>query len=231
MSFEGIIGNDKIKNELQEVLYTGNISHSYLFIGQEGIGKKKIAEEFAKMILCLSEDKKPCNTCSACIKFNTCNNPDFIEVEPDGNSLKIAQIRSMQEKIYEKPIVSNKKVIIINDSDKMTEEAQNSLLKTLEEPPEYIVIILITANENKLLNTIKSRCLKISFNTIDQKQMLEYITKNQIMSNPSKNILNMCGGSIGKLQKINESIEEYNKIEQITNNMLQRPNKKHSRNA
>ena len=137
----------------------------------------------------------------------------------------------MQEKIYEKPIVSNKKVIIINDSDKMTEEAQNSLLKTLEEPPEYIVIILITANENKLLNTIKSRCLKISFNTIDQKQMLEYITKNQIMSNPSKNILNMCGGSIGKLQKINESIEEYNKIEQITNNMLQRPNKKHCRNV
>ena len=111
MSFEGIIGNDKIKNELQEVLYTGNISHSYLFIGQEGIGKKKIAEEFAKMILCLSEDKKPCNTCSACIKFNTCNNPDFIEVEPDGNSLKIAQLEACKKKYMKSQLFLIKKLL------------------------------------------------------------------------------------------------------------------------
>lgn len=220
MNFEGIIGNDKIKKELQENINTGTISHSYLFVGQEGIGKKKIAEQFAKMILCLSEKNKACNTCSSCIKFNSSNNPDFAEIEPDGNSLKIEQIRSMQERIYEKPIVSTKKVFIINDSDKMTEPAQNSLLKTLEEPPEYIVIILITANENKLLNTIKSRCLKISFNNIDYKQMLEYIEKNQIMQQPSQNILNMCNGSFGKLAKINESLEEYNQIEKITNDML-----------
>ena len=104
------------------------------------------------------------DNCSSCVKFNSSNNPDFVLIEQDGNSIKIAQIREMQENVYTKPIVSRKKVFIINDSDKMTEEAQNSLLKTLEEPPEYIIIILITANENKLLNTIKSRCLKISFN-------------------------------------------------------------------
>lgn len=220
MNFEGIIGNDKIKKELQEVVNLDTISHSYLFVGQDGIGKRKVAEEFAKMILCLTEDNKACNACSSCIKFNSNNNLDFTEIEPDGNSLKIAQIREMQERIYEKPIVSNKKVFIINDSDKMTEEAQNSLLKTLEEPPEYIVIILITSNENKLLNTIKSRCLKISFNNIDTQQMKKYIEENQIMQNPSDNILSMCNGSIGKLIKINEDIEDYNQIEQITNNMI-----------
>ncbi|MGN1327933.1 MAG: DNA polymerase III subunit delta' [Clostridia bacterium] len=181
MNFDGIIGNNKIKKELEENVKNGNISHSYMFLGQEGIGKRQIAIEFAKMILCLSEKNRACDICNSCIKFKSNNNPDFTILEPDGNSLKIAQIRDIQEKIYEKPIVSNKKVFIIDDSDKMTEEAQNSLLKTLEEPPEYIVIILITSNENKLLNTIKSRCLKISFNNIPTEEMTEYITKNQIM--------------------------------------------------
>lgn len=218
MSFENIIGNDKIKRELQETVKNNTLSHSYLFVGQEGIGKKIFAKEFAKMVLCL--DKNSCDKCSSCIKFNSGNNPDFLLLEPDGNSIKIAQIRQMQEDVYEKPIASNKKVFIINDSEKMTEEAQNSLLKTLEEPPEYIMIILIASNENKLLNTIKSRCLKISFNNIDTKEILNYISKEEIMQKPSDNLLKMCNGSIGKLVKINQELEAYNEIEKSTNELL-----------
>lgn len=212
MSFGKIIGNNRIKKDLQETVKNNNISHSYLFIGQEGIGKKMFAKEFAKMILCLSENKA-CNECDSCIKFNSNNNPDFTVVEPDGNFIKIDQIREMQEDIYKKPIVSNKKVFIINDSDNMKEEAQNCLLKTLEEPPEYIVIILICANENKLLNTIKSRCLKIKFNNLDEKELIDYVEKEQIMQNPSNSLLAMCSGSLGKLIKINENVEEYNFVE------------------
>ena len=122
--------------------------------------------------------------------------------------------------MYTKPIVSRKKVFIINDSDKMTEEAQNSLLKTLEEPPEYIMIILITANENKLLNTIKSRCLKISFNNLETSDLISYINSVQGMQVPSENLLKMCNGSIGKLMKVNENLEEYNAVESTTNNFL-----------
>lgn len=218
MSFENIIGNDKIKQELQEFVKNNTISHSYLFVGQEGIGKKLFAKELAKMELCL--EKSACDKCSSCIKFNSENNPDFQVIEPDGNSIKISQIRQMQENVYKKPIVSNKKVFIIDDSDKMTEEAQNSLLKTLEEPPEYIMIILIASNENKLLNTIKSRCLKISFNNIDTKEILGYISKEQIMTNPSDTLLKMCNGSIGKLIKINQSLEEYSQIEKSTNELI-----------
>jgi len=188
LSFENIVGNTKIKQELKNVANSNAVSHSYLFVGEEGIGKKQIAREFAKMILCLSQEKENCNQCDSCIKFISNNNPDFIEISEDGNSIKIAQIRELQEKIYQKPIVSSKKVVIIDNSEKMTEEAQNSLLKTLEEPPEYIVIILITSNENKLLNTIKSRCLKLSFVNIDSKEMIEYIDKNQEIQKPSQNI-------------------------------------------
>ena len=219
MSFEKIIGNDKIKKELQEAVINNAISHSYLFVGQEGIGKKLFAKELAKMELCL-DNNNACDKCSSCIKFNSENNPDFAILNPDGNSIKISQIREMQQNVYKKPIVSNKKVFIIDDSDKMSEEAQNSLLKTLEEPPEYIIIILITSNENKLLNTIKSRCLKINFNNIDTKDILQYISKEQIMDQPSSSLLTMCNGSIGKLIKINQNIEEYSEIEKNTNDFI-----------
>lgn len=219
MSFDGIIGNNRIKQDLQETVNNGTISHSYLFVGQDGIGKLMFAREFAKLILCLSENRG-CDTCSSCIKFDSGNNPDFIELEPDENSIKISQVREMQENIYQKPIVSNKKVIIINNSDKMTEEAQNSLLKTLEEPPEYVVIILIASNENKLLNTIKSRCLKISFSNLSVEDISKYIEQKNIFPKPSENILKTCNGSLGKLIKINENLEEYNKIDDVTNKFI-----------
>ena len=219
MSFDGIIGNTRIKQDLQEIVKNETISHSYLFVGQDGIGKLMFAREFAKLILCLSENRG-CDTCSSCIKFDSGNNPDFIELEPDGNSIKILQVREMQENIYQKPIVSNKKVIIINDSDKMTEEAQNSLLKTLEEPPEYIVIILIASNENRLLNTIKSRCLKMSFSDLSTDEIIEYIKQKNVMPKPSENILKACNGSLGRLININEDLEEYNQIDLATDKFI-----------
>ena len=98
--FEKIIGNDSIKEQLVKSLNNNQISHSYLFIGIEGIGKKLIATEFAKAILCLN-DKKYCNNCKSCIEFDSDNNPDFLYIEPDGNSIKIDQIREMQ-KSYKK---------------------------------------------------------------------------------------------------------------------------------
>lgn len=219
MIFEKLIGNDKIKEELADTIKSNNVSHSYLFAGPEGIGKKLFAKEFAKACLCLSEEK-PCSKCSSCVKFDGENNPDYKEIGPDGNSIKIAQIRELQERIYEKPIDSSKKVIVIDDSDKMTEEAQNGLLKTLEEPPEYAIIILIATNENKLLNTVKSRCLKISFSAIADSEVKKYILQNNIIESPSENILKVCGGSLGKVKHVAENLEIYSQIEDVTNKLI-----------
>ena len=219
MIFEKLIGNDKIKEELADTIKSNNVSHSYLFAGPDGIGKKLFAKEFAKACLCLSEEK-PCSKCSSCVKFDGENNPDYKEIGPDGNSIKIAQIRELQERIYEKPIDSSKKVIVIDDSDKMTEEAQNGLLKTLEEPPEYAIIILIATNENKLLNTVKSRCLKISFSAIADSEVKKYILQNNIIESPSENILKVCGGSLGKVKHVAENLEIYNQIEDVTNKLI-----------
>ena len=129
--FNNILGNDNIKELLTNAVKNNKASHSYMFVGTEGIGKKLIAKEFAKMILCTDENKY-CGKCKSCIEFESSNNPDFKIIEPDGNSLKIEQIREFQNKVSEKPIISNRKVYIINDSDKMTTEAQNGLLKNAQ---------------------------------------------------------------------------------------------------
>jgi len=180
--FETIIGNEKNKELLKNIIDTNNIAHSYMFIGKDSIGKLLFAKEFAKAILCTAEEK-PCNKCKSCIEFDTYNNPDFSILDPEGTSIKIEQIRELIKKIYEKPVVSNRKVYIINDSNYMTKEAQNSLLKTLEEPPEYVTIILITSNENSFLPTIKSRCTKISFNRLTNIELVEVLEKEYKYSN------------------------------------------------
>lgn len=217
MTFNNIIGNERNKELLNQIIETDNISHSYMFIGKDSIGKLLFAKEFAKAILCL-EKEKPCNKCKSCIEFNTNNNPDFNILEPEGNIIKIEQIRELTKKVYEKPITSSKKVYIINDSHCMTKEAQNSLLKTLEEPPEYVIIILITSNENLFLPTIKSRCTKILFNKLNNKE-LSNILEREYNYNASDVILKIADGSISKALSIKDKEEDYLKIKDIFSNL------------
>ena len=224
MAFETIIGNDKIKNMLETSIKSGNILHSYMFCGQEGIGKSLIAKEFAKGILCENKSIAPCNKCKSCVEFNTGNHPDLYVVEPDGSTVKIEQIRYLNSKILEKPVTSLKKVYIINDSDKMTSDAQNALLKTLEEPPEYAILILICKQESSMLATIKSRCTKLEFQSLTNEELKNYfMQKNEKIS---EQVLNLSAGSISKalkvipkqeiylnLQKLLENLENINKLE------------------
>ncbi len=216
--FNNILGNDKIKESLVSSVKNNKISHSYLFIGIEGIGKKMIAKEFAKMLLC-TDINKGCNKCKSCIEFETNNNPDFKIIEPDGNSLKIEQIREFQAKVYEKPIISTRKVYIIDDSDKMTIEAQNCLLKTLEEPPEYVTIILIGSNENSFLSTIKSRCMILHFEKLSNEIIKNYLQENYKTNIDSEIMLEAFQGSIGKAIQLREKQEDYKKIEDIIYNL------------
>lgn len=213
MNLENIIGNEKVKQMIEKTVKTNNILHSYLFLGIEGIGKSIFAREFAKMLLCEAENK-PCETCESCLKFKNNNHPDLMIIENEEKAIKIEQIRYLQQKISEKPIISNKKIYIINNSDTMTKEAQNCLLKTIEEPPEYATIILIASNENKLLNTIKSRCMKVSFNKIEDKDILNYIKENSI-EGITPNMVAFCNGSIGKIISVRENKDDYLKLEEL----------------
>ena len=194
--FEKVIGNEQIKEMLSNSIKNKTLSHSYLFVGEKGIGKKLLATEFAKQILGGEIE----------------NHPDFLCIEPDGNSIKIEQIRILQKKIQEKPITSDKKVYILDDAETMTVEAQNCLLKTLEEPPEFATIILIGSNENDFLSTIKSRCMIFRFMPIEDEKIKEYMHKNYGINNLTQNHLSMFQGSIGKAISLKDKQEKYDKI-------------------
>lgn len=220
MAFEGLIGNEKNKNILANSVKSENILHSYLFTGIKGIGKSLLAEEFAKMILCDSNQEKPCGKCKSCLEFQGRSHPDFLLVKPiEGKTIKIEQIRYLQEKIAEKPVTSEKKVYIIDEADTMTREASNALLKTLEEPPTYATLILITDNESKLLVTIKSRCTKIAFEPLTEEELKIYLSQVDFKENITGKMLKQSQGSIGRLIEIQENIETYKQVDEIIENL------------
>lgn len=230
--FENIVGNNKIKESLKNAVKSNNVSHSYLFLGKAGVGKKLFAKDLAKKVMCLgsnydaqdnvlrsTRDNKEkvesenlsleYDNCDSCIKFDANSNPDFSIIVPDGKSIKIEQIRDLQARILEKPISSNKKVYIIDDADTMTEESQNCLLKTLEEPPEYAMIILIASNENRMLQTIKSRCVIIRFEDLTNEEI------SQILHTNDQDIIRLCEGSVAKADTISEKREMFAQLKNI----------------
>ena len=210
--FDQIIGNENIKKYLIKSIKNKTNAHSLIFSGKSGIGKKLFAREYAKNIMCLEEGK--CNkSCSSCVKFEADSNPDFLQIEKDKNTIKIEQIRKLQEEIYKMPIISEKKVYIINDADAMTKEAQNCFLKTLEEPPEYAVIILIVSNESKLLETIKSRCVKIQFQELNKEEI------KQILKDTDDDIIELLDGSLENAYKIEKIKDNYIELKRIVENI------------
>lgn len=208
--FDKIIGNNENKKILENMVKKQNIPHSYIFSGIPGIGKFLFAKEFAKAILCRNETIKPCNSCIACTSFDNSNNPDCIIIDEGTDSIKTEQIKELTKSVLEKPIESYKKIYIINNSENMTKEAQNSLLKTLEEPPGYIVILLITSNENILLNTIKSRCMKLMFQPLSNNEIFEYFKRND--EQIDEGMLDIFEGSIEKAFEVKDKKEIYEKI-------------------
>lgn len=218
--FEKIVGNTPIKQMLEKTIQKETTSHSYLFVGIKGIGKKMVAIEFAKKILCIKKEQD--ETCKSCIEFESKNHPDFMCIKPEGNSIKIEQIRFLQKKIQEKPIIANKKVYIIDEADTMTSEAQNCLLKTLEEPPEFATLILIGSNENAFLTTIKSRCMILHFQPITNEAIKQYMEENYGMTNIPQNYINMFQGSIGKAISLKDKQAQYESIENIIENLNQK---------
>ena len=191
MYFEKIKGQNFAKKYLTNSIKSNMVSHAYMFEGPNGIGKNTMARELAAILLEME---------------NLFNSPDYIEIKPDGNSIKIAKIRKLQSDILVKPYKSYK-IYVIDEAQKMTVEAQNALLKTLEEPPKYAIIILITDNKESLLDTIKSRCEIIKFTPIPMQEVASYLTMNGIDSKRASLLANFSRGSMKKAIELSESEE------------------------
>lgn len=174
MNWDEISGYKRQVGILRNTIDSGKISHFYLFEGEKGTSKKDIALAFSKAILCKADIDAPCEICASCLKFNSENHPDFKMLSPSKSFIKKEDVEDMIDDISIIPFEGGKKVFLIEDLELARPETQNLLLKTLEEPPNYVVIIILTSNVNKMLTTIRSRCQSIKFYNKDN---MEYIRK------------------------------------------------------
>ncbi|MCL1936617.1 MAG: AAA family ATPase [Defluviitaleaceae bacterium] len=214
-SFSDIFGNKQLIENLKKSLQNSTLSHAYLFLGPSGIGKTLLSYTFAKSILC-EEEYPPCGICSSCRVFDNYNNPDFIKISTYSKTIGVEIIRDVIKDIIIPPN-GNKKILLIDNVDIMTVAAQNSLLKTLEEPPKYLIIMLLGISKNNLLVTLLSRCTIINMLPLPDEDVMLYAKKNNIHEN--RFYINYAAGNIGTLIKIS-SDEDFKNLRNFTIDFL-----------
>lgn len=201
-TFKDIIGQEQTKKYLQDAIKKGNVSHAYIINGENGSGRRLIASALTKTLLCEnpSPEGDACGHCKSCLQFDSNNHPDVRFITHEKASISVDDIREqLVNDITIKPYSSEHKVYIIPDANKMTEQAQNSLLKTIEEPPEYANILLITENADNLLETIQSRCITLNTKPLNKEEITRYLVKNLQMEPEQAEIASsFCQGNVGK---------------------------------
>ena len=204
--YQGIKGHKRQIEIIERALSGNTVPHAYLFTGMKGIGKKMVALNLASALQCTSHGERPCGMCNACVKSRDANHPDIVLLEPDGKFIKIEQIRELQKRLAYKPFEGIATVCIVDGADKMNPAAANSLLKLLEEPPPAAYLILIAENVRQIIPTIISRCQKLKFNTLSNKEISEILLKEQGLSEKdAASIARISEGSPGKALVFYES--------------------------
>lgn len=205
MGFQEIKGQKRAVDLLKAGFARGRISHAYLFQGPQGVGKARTALVFTQLLNCENPvEGEPCGNCSHCRRIREGNHPDTIRVQAEGKTIKISQIRTLQEKAYFKCYEAKYKVIMIEDAHLMGQEAANSLLKILEEPPEDTIFILITEEVKNLPSTILSRCQMVNFMPLDGESIKELLTEMGL--DPSF-ALGLSRGSVGRARDFIERLD------------------------
>lgn len=212
MSFLEICGHAGQIAILKKTVARRRASHAYLFSGIGGIGKKTLALSFVKALNCQQKDADDaCGKCSSCLKMQRKTHPDLITVEPDGQFIRIAAIREIQEQMKIKPLEGGWRGIIIDEADKLREEAANALLKTLEEPNAFNIFILICSRPHYLLPTIVSRCRQMRFHPLATATVVRFLQERRGMDPERAALLaGLSGGSIGRALDMNkEGVDAY----------------------
>lgn len=212
--FQDIIGQEQIKEHLQNALTTGKVSHAYIINGEKSSGKEFIARIFAMTLQCEQGGTEPCNECRSCKQTLSKNQPDIIYVSHEKpNSIGVDDIRAqVNNDVAIKPYSSKYKVYIINEAEKMTPQAQNAILKTLEEPPAYAVIILLVSNINTLLPTILSRCVVLNMKPVRDALVKKYLMEElQVPDYKAEVCVAFARGNVGKAKMLAAS-EEFENV-------------------
>lgn len=221
-TFGSVIGHKEIIGHLQSAIRLGKVSHAYMFCGEDGAGKNLLASIFAAALQCQGEGEKPCGSCGSCRKAESGNHPDIIRViHEKPASIGIEEVRSqLVGDVTVKPYSGPYKVYIIDEAEKLTVQAQNSILKTIEEPPAYAVILLLTSNAEALLPTISSRCVKLKLKAVSDAMIKNYLIDTcRLPDYQAEMDAAFAQGNVGKARKIAMS-EEFSKTREYALRIL-----------
>lgn len=214
--FKEILGNEHLKDYLKNSIKIGKVYHAYIFSGEDNSGKKMMADAFSMMLQCEEKNENDaCMECHFCRQSMSKNNPDIIWVGHEKASIGVDVIREkINNDIAIKPYSCKYKIYILDEAEKMTVQAQNSLLKTIEEPPEYAIIILITNNAQSFLPTILSRCITLTMKPVENKRIREYLVTNcEVPAYMADLCTAFAQGNVGKAIKLAKS-EHFNEIKE-----------------
>ena len=204
MGFEMLLGNARLKENLRAGVSRGKLSHSYLISGPTGAGKRTLARLLAAAALC-REENRPCLACPACRKVMADTHPDYITVDdPEKKTVSVDLIRQARADMYVRPNEGDKKIYCIPRAQDMRPEAQNALLKVMEEPPEYGVFLLLTDNPEKLLPTIRSRCAQLRLEGLSP-EVLEQALQREFPdagANEIQGAIRRSGGYLGQAKAL-----------------------------
>ncbi|MGQ9508014.1 MAG: DNA polymerase III subunit delta' [Thermodesulfobacteriota bacterium] len=212
MSFKTVLGHERAIKWLQRAILQQRIVHSYLFWGNEGIGKKYVALQFAKALNCQGKHREmadACDVCHSCKKIDQQIHPDVLLIEPEGQTLRVDQVREMQKDLAYRPYEGRRRVVILSAADRMAPQMSNTLLKTLEEPPLSTVFILMANHPRRMLPTILSRCQSIPFHPLPTPLVSKWLMEQKNINKKEAHLLALLSeGSLGKALEILERIEQ-----------------------
>ncbi len=209
MSFAQILGEERAVAIVRNALRQDRIPHAYLFVGPEGVGKRLCALTLAKALNCLSppEPAECCEQCSSCMKINSGNHADVVLLEPEGELIKIDQVRELQKRLRFRPLEGGRRIHILDQVHRLNEAASNALLKTLEEPPEETHWILITSRPHRLLPTILSRCQWVKFRSLANDQIEQILReKGGLPPAEAHFCASLAGGSASQAEDLSHRV-------------------------
>ncbi len=196
MSFREIVGHGKSIDILRRIVSSGRIAHAYLFIGPEGTGRKMAAEAFIAALFCGRDDS--CGSCPSCRKLAAGSHPDLHLVQPDGQFIKIDQVRELQRELAYRPYEAPRKACIIDGADRLNHSSGNALLKTLEEPPGNALMILLATTADNVLPTIRSRCQQLLFSGISTEEIGHLLRSRGTDDETAQVAASLSDGSIAR---------------------------------
>ena len=230
--FADIIGQKQMIDHLQNALRTGKASHAYIITGEKESGKEFIARIFAKTLMCSDRHEdygliEPCHKCHSCIQADSASNPDIITVTHEKpNTISVDEIRAICDDVVIKPYVGPYKIYIFPDGEKMNIQAQNALLKTLEEPPSYVVMLILTDNLDVFLPTILSRCVVLPMKPAPDEDIKHFLMKEYHTPDYRADLcVSFARGNVGKAILLSQN-EDFERMRKQTFSLLQKISRK-----